>query len=89
MREGRRLGAEAGRVGSGLDAQLGEVQVGAGLVAHVHGLVQLALGPVAVEDDAVEGDADDLDDDFDDDADESPVLLSCVGTVSKTFRVFR
>lgn len=37
--------------------------------------MQLALGPVAVKDDAVEGDADDLDDDFDDYADESPVLL--------------
>lgn len=36
--------------------------------------MQLALAVVAVKDDAVEGDADDLDDDLNDDADEAPVL---------------
>lgn len=76
LRKGGRLGAEAGRVGRRLHAQLGEVEVGPGLVAHVHGLEQLALGPVAVEDDAVERDTDDLDNDFDDHADKTPVLFN-------------
>ena len=79
---GRGAGLEAGSVGRRLGAQLGQVQVGAGLVAQVHALVQLALGPEAVEDDAVDGDGDDLDDDLDDDADEGPVL----GFVSFSFR---
>jgi hypothetical protein len=52
-----------------LGAQLGEVQIGAGLVADGHGLPELPLGPEAVEDDAVDGDAEDFDDDFDDTAD--------------------
>ena len=72
-----RLGAKPAKarcVGRGLTAELGEVQVGASLVAVIHRLVKTALGPVAVKDDAVEGDADGFDDDFDDDADESPVL---------------
>lgn len=67
-------GLEAGGVGGGLGAELGEIEVGAGAVAHVHGLVEAALGVVAVEDDAVEQDADDVDDDLDDHADEGPVL---------------
>lgn len=61
-------------VGSRLRAKLCEVEIGAGAVTNIHGLVQAALGVVAVEDDAVEQDADDLEDDFDDDADEGPVL---------------
>lgn len=65
---------EARSVGSGLRAKLGEIEVGAGSVSDVHGLVQAALGVVSIEDDAVEQDADDLDDDLDDDADEGPVL---------------
>lgn len=69
-----RLGAESGSVGSGLETELSEVEIGAGTVTHVHGLVELALAVVAVEDDAVQGDADDLDDDLDDDADQAPVL---------------
>jgi hypothetical protein len=73
LREGGRLG-EARSVGGGLRAQLGKVEVGTSLVTHVHGFVQLALCPVAVEDNAVQGDADDLDDELDDDADQRPVL---------------
>ena len=65
---------EAGRVGGGLGAQLGEVEVGAGFVADVHALVQFALGVEAVEDDGVDGDCYYFDDDFDDGADEGPVL---------------
>lgn len=61
-------------VGSRLRAKLCKVEIGAGAVTNIHGLVQAALGVVAVEDDAVEQDADDLKDDFDDDADEGPVL---------------
>ena len=65
---------QPGGVGRRLHAQLGQVQVGAGLVARVHGLVQLALGDEAVHEDAVDGDRDDLDGDLDDGADEGPVL---------------
>jgi len=36
--------------------------------------VESTLGPVAVKDDGVERDADDLDDDFNNDADKGPVL---------------
>jgi hypothetical protein len=53
---------------------LSQVQIRTGAVTHIHGLCQAALGVVAVEDDAVERDADDLDDNLNDDADESPVL---------------
>ena len=65
---------EAWGVWGRLAAQLGEVEVGAGAVAQVHGFVQLALGVEAVEDDGVDGDGDDFDDDFDDGADEGPGL---------------
>lgn len=67
-------GAEAGGVWGGLGAKLGEVQVGAGFVAVVHCLAELALGVVAVEDDAVDGNGDGLDDHFDDAADDGPGL---------------
>jgi hypothetical protein len=56
---------------------LREVEIGAGAVAHGHGLAELALGPEAVEDDAVDDNAEELDDDFDDAADEGPVLEGC------------
>lgn len=65
---------EAGGVGRGLGAQLGEVEVGAGAVAEVHGFVEAALGVEAVEDDGVDGDGDDLDGDLDDGADQRPAL---------------
>lgn len=67
-------GAEARGVGGGLGAELGEVEVGAGFVAVVHCLAELALGVVAVEDDTVDGDCDGLHDDFDDAADDGPGL---------------
>ena len=70
----RRHGTEAGGVGRGLGAQLGEVEIGAGAVAHGHGLAELALGPEAVEDDAVDGNDKDFNYDFDDAAYECPVL---------------
>lgn len=69
-----RRAREARRVGGGLRAKLGEIEVGTSSVSDVHGLVQTTLGVVSVKDDAVEQDADDLDDDLDDDADEGPVL---------------
>jgi hypothetical protein len=65
---------EARRVGGGLRAKLSKVEVRASSVSDVHGLVQAALGVVSVKDDAIEQDADDLDDNLDDDADEGPVL---------------
>lgn len=67
-------GPEAGGVGRGLRAQLGQVEVGASFVADVHGLTKLAFGVVAVEDDAIDGDGDGLDDDFDDAAYKGPGL---------------
>lgn len=74
LAQGRGLGAEAGGVGSGLAAELGEVKIGTGFVTHVHGLCEAALGVVAVKEDAVEGDGHDFDNDFDDNADQRPVL---------------
>jgi len=70
----RRHGAEARSVGRGLRAQLSEIQVGAGAVTHGHGFAELALGPETVEDDAVDGDDENLDYDFDDAAYKCPVL---------------
>ena len=67
-------GPEAGGVGRGLRAQLGEVEVRASFVADVHGLAELAFGVVAVEDDAIDDNGDGLDDDFDDAADKGPGL---------------
>lgn len=71
---GRGEGAEAGCVWGRLGAQLGEVQVGAGAVADVHGLAQLALGPVAVENDAIDHDGEEFDDDLYDSTYQRPVL---------------
>ena len=65
---------EAGGVGRGLGAELGEVEICAGFIAEVHGLVEAAFGVESVEDDAVDGDCDDFDDDFDHGADEGPIL---------------
>ena len=70
----RREGPEARRVRCGLRAQLGEVKVGSGPVAHVHGLTQATLGVVAVEDDAVDQDRHGFHDNFDDAADQRPRL---------------
>lgn len=72
--EGGRLGAKARSVGSRLAAELSKVKIGTGAVSHVHGLEKASLGVVAVEDDAVEEDGEDLDDDLDDDANHGPVL---------------
>lgn len=69
---------EARRVGCRLGAELGEVEIGASLVADGHGLSELALGPETVEDDCVDDDAEGFDDDFDDAADERPVLRVAV-----------
>lgn len=74
LAKSRRLGAESRSVGCGLTAQLGEVEVGAGAVSHVHGLEEASLRVVSVEDDAVQQNAENLDYDFDDDADQGPVL---------------
>lgn len=65
---------EAWGVGRGLRAELGEVEVGAGAVTEIHRLVEPALGVEAVEDDAVDGDGDDLDDDLDEGTDQRPGL---------------
>lgn len=76
----RRLGrvaCEAGEtwgVGGGLQTQLSEVQIRAGLVACVHALHEAALRPDTVSNDAVDEQDKNFDDDFDDGADEAPVL---------------
>lgn len=67
--------AEAGCVGGGLGAYLGEVEFGTGLVTVVHGFGETAFGDKAVEDDGVDEDDDDFEDDFDDGADQAPVLF--------------
>ncbi len=74
VQRGGARAVEARGVGRGLGAELGEVEVGAGAVAEVHGFVEAALGVEAVEDDGVDGNGDDLDDDLDDGADQGPVL---------------
>jgi hypothetical protein len=70
----RALRAETRGIGSRLGAELGEVHVGSGAITEIHGLGQASLGVVAVEDDTVQCDGDDLNDDLDDDANQSPVL---------------
>jgi len=71
---GKETIGEARGVGCGLHLELGEVEIRAGAVAGGHGLSQTALGVVAVECDAVDGDSDDFDDDFYNAADQGPVL---------------
>ena len=67
-RSQRRL-LEAGGVGRGLGAKLGEIEIRACAVADIHGLVEAALGVDTVGDNAIDGDGDDFDDDFDEGAD--------------------
>jgi hypothetical protein len=62
--------AEAWCVWCRLRAELGEVKIGACFVANVHGLAELTLGVVAVEDDTVDNDCDSLDHNLNDTADE-------------------
>lgn len=70
----RRERTEAGSVGSRLRAELSEVEIRSGTVTLGHGLPELALRPEAVEDDAVDDDAEKLDNDLDDAAHKSPIL---------------
>lgn len=80
----RRKGTEAGSVGSRLRAQLSKVEIRSGTVTLGHGLPKLALGPETVEDDAVDDDAEKLNNDLDDAAHKSPVLKTadkCIGDV--------
>jgi hypothetical protein len=72
--EGGRLGTEARSVGCRLAAKLSKVKIGTGAVSHVHGLEKASLGVVAVEDDAVKENGENLDDNLDDDANHGPVL---------------
>jgi hypothetical protein len=48
-----------------LRPELGEIEVGTGLVSHVHGLPEALLGVVSVEDDGIEDDGDALENDLD------------------------
>lgn len=74
LAKGWGFGAESRSVRSRLATELGEVKIGASAVSHIHGLGEAALSVVAVKDNAVEGDADNLNYDLDDDADHCPVL---------------
>ena len=65
---------ETGGVGSGLRAQLSEIEIRAGAVTDVHALVELTFGPEAVENHGVDGYGDGFNDDFDDGADQGPIL---------------
>ena len=76
LAESRRLWTEPRGVWRGLTPELGKVKIGASAVTHVHRLVEAALGVVAIKDDAVEGDANNLNHHLDDNADQSPVLES-------------
>jgi hypothetical protein len=53
---------------------LSKVEIRACFVPHIHGLAELALGVVTVEDNAVQGDNEGLYDNFDDTADQGPGL---------------
>jgi hypothetical protein len=66
--------AKSGSVGCGLRAQLSKVEVGSSTVTLGHGLPELALGPEAVEDDAVDDDTEKFDNNLDNAADKCPVL---------------
>jgi hypothetical protein len=57
-----------------LASELSEVEIRPGLVAEIHGLVQLSLRVEAIEDDGVDNDGDGLHDNFDDTADKGPIL---------------
>ena len=65
---------EAWGVGCRLAAKLGEVKVRAGAVPEIHRFVEPTFRIEAVEDNAVDGNCDYLDDDFNKGADERPVL---------------
>jgi hypothetical protein len=70
----RRQRTESRSVGCGLRAQLSKVEVRSGAITLSHGLPELALGPESVEDNAVDDDAEELDNDLDNAADKCPVL---------------
>jgi hypothetical protein len=53
---------------------LSKVEVRSGAITLSHGLPELALGPESVEDNAVDDDAEELDNDLDNAADKCPVL---------------
>jgi len=83
---GRRHRTEAGSVGRGLGAQLGEVEVRAGAVTDVHGFAKALLGVVSVEDNTVEDDGDTFEDDFDETTYERPTLQSANQCIIYFFR---
>jgi hypothetical protein len=74
LAKGGGLGTEARSVGSGLGAELSEIEIGTSAVSHIHGLEKTTLSVVAVEDDAVKDNAEHFDDNLNDDADQGPIL---------------
>lgn len=65
---------KAWRIWCALAAKLCEVQICSGPVAGVHALAELVLRPESVEDNAVDGHNDQLDNDLDNTADQTPIL---------------
>jgi len=61
---------EARSVGSRLNTELSEVQIGTSLVSQIHGLLQTLLRVEAVEDNGVDEDDQQFNDDFNDRTDE-------------------
>ena len=62
--------SEARGIGSGLGAELSEIEIRAGFVSDIHRLPELAFRVEAVEDDGIDGDGDSLDDDLNEAADQ-------------------
>ena len=65
--------------------QLGQIQIGACFVAHIHRFVEPTFGIESIEDDRVDGNRDNFNDDFDQGADQGPILLheSVIETVTR------
>ena len=65
---------EARGVRCGLDAELGEIEIGSRVVPAVHGVHESSLGVDSIEDHGIDENDQNLDDDFDDGANQTPVL---------------
>lgn len=62
---------------------MGEVEIGAGAIADVHGLAKALLGVVSVEDDAVEDNGDAFENNFNQATNERPTLWLLISNLSR------
>lgn len=69
-----RHGTKSGCVGCGLGAKLSKIEIGSSAVTLSHGLPELPLGPEAVENNGVDGNAKNFDNNLDDGANKRPTL---------------